>query len=481
VERKRYKSTLVGHPAEAGSATPPPLAPGGPILSPPRWRGAQAYQGSDEPQPRISSVPAPAPAETAPPVPTAIGPDGKPITSVSSSPPAADPERIGEAIEELLDGQASVAMQDEDRPSIPELAIEDVLDSFSEPELEPVPLVSPPPAPQNVARIKLRSAPAPIDFAEDPVLAPVREEPVVLGSEAEVMEDDDASASPPPLPGTPALPEASEAAEDQPSIEVSAPIEASEAPALREGSEARSERAELPAMTPPAPGVVSSLAPAVIEAREQRERERSSGLGILLVAAMAVIGVGGWLLTRGTFDAPRAEAPAPQPAAAAAVPPAPEPEPAPVPEAEPEPEAPAEQAAPVVKAKPQKPRKKAAARRKVARAQEPKAEPTPAPPEPAAAPVIKPRNTELPDTPSREAVVSALAPVRAAVRACAPGQRGVAQVDLTVSGNGKVTHAVVGGDFSGTPEGSCIARAVRSARFEPFKQPRFRVIYPFSL
>ncbi len=42
-------------------------------------------------------------------------------------------------------------------------------------------------------------------------------------------------------------------------------------------------------------------------------------------------------------------------------------------------------------------------------------------------------------------------------------------------------HAVVAGDFAGSPAGSCIARVVRTARFAPFSKPRFRVIYPFSL
>jgi hypothetical protein len=40
---------------------------------------------------------------------------------------------------------------------------------------------------------------------------------------------------------------------------------------------------------------------------------------------------------------------------------------------------------------------------------------------------------------------------------------------------------VVGGDFAGTPEGSCIARVARTAQFVRFAKPRFRVIYPFSL
>lgn len=87
----------------------------------------------------------------------------------------------------------------------------------------------------------------------------------------------------------------------------------------------------------------------------------------------------------------------------------------------------------------------------------------------------------LPPTPSRQDVVSALEPLRAEVQQCAGNLRGIAQLDVTVASNGSVTHAVVAGDFAGTPEGSCIARIARSAKFSPFERPRFRVIYPYAL
>jgi hypothetical protein len=87
---------------------------------------------------------------------------------------------------------------------------------------------------------------------------------------------------------------------------------------------------------------------------------------------------------------------------------------------------------------------------------------------------------ELPEIPSRDNVLAALEPLRKGIGECAHGQHGVAQLDITVAGNGVVTHAVVGGDFAGTPEGSCIARVARAAQFVPFAKPRFRVIYPFS-
>ena len=85
------------------------------------------------------------------------------------------------------------------------------------------------------------------------------------------------------------------------------------------------------------------------------------------------------------------------------------------------------------------------------------------------------------DTPTRREVLDALEPLRPAVERCAKGQHGIAQLDITVISSGVVTHAVVAGDFAGTPEGSCIALAARDAKFAPFQKPRFRVIYPYAL
>jgi hypothetical protein len=57
----------------------------------------------------------------------------------------------------------------------------------------------------------------------------------------------------------------------------------------------------------------------------------------------------------------------------------------------------------------------------------------------------------------------------------------VAEVAMTVKNTGRVTHAVVRGDFAGTPEGSCIARTVRKVRLPPFLRPSFTLVYPFAL
>ena len=91
------------------------------------------------------------------------------------------------------------------------------------------------------------------------------------------------------------------------------------------------------------------------------------------------------------------------------------------------------------------------------------------------------RPTEVCEAPSRSDVIAGLDGVRSSVQACADGRSGVAEVDLTIAANGVVTNALVGGDFRGTPQGSCIARAVRKARFPKFTKDSFRLLYPYSL
>jgi hypothetical protein len=72
--------------------------------------------------------------------------------------------------------------------------------------------------------------------------------------------------------------------------------------------------------------------------------------------------------------------------------------------------------------------------------------------------------------------------VRSAVAACAAGRGGVVTVRVTFAGSsGRVTTAVVEGAFAGTPEGSCMARAIRAARVPRFAQPTSSVSFPFQI
>ncbi len=90
--------------------------------------------------------------------------------------------------------------------------------------------------------------------------------------------------------------------------------------------------------------------------------------------------------------------------------------------------------------------------------------------------------TNLPEQPSRDDVRTALESVAGAVRQCGDGTtHGTASVRVTVGSSGRVRNALVGGDFDGTPIGSCIARAVRGASFPQFSAESFTVQYPFTL
>jgi hypothetical protein len=88
---------------------------------------------------------------------------------------------------------------------------------------------------------------------------------------------------------------------------------------------------------------------------------------------------------------------------------------------------------------------------------------------------------DVPQGPTRSEVITRLESVRPAVHACAAGRSGVADLDITIAHTGTVMHVLVGGDFAGTTEGSCIARAVRQAHFPAFKQERFRLLYPYAI
>jgi len=92
-----------------------------------------------------------------------------------------------------------------------------------------------------------------------------------------------------------------------------------------------------------------------------------------------------------------------------------------------------------------------------------------------------PAPSDLPDTPDRDTIQAVLAGRLDAVRECAQGAHGLADVDVVIASTGRITTATVNGPFAGTPVGSCIARAVRGARFPAFTQPRFEVTYPYHL
>lgn len=103
------------------------------------------------------------------------------------------------------------------------------------------------------------------------------------------------------------------------------------------------------------------------------------------------------------------------------------------------------------------------------------------------APAVVPASATAPargnvaTTPTREQIRSALAAMAPAVQACAEGRHGLASVNVVFHGaSGAMRSAVVSGPYAGSPEGSCIARAVRAAQVPSFSQSTFTVSYPFS-
>lgn len=87
----------------------------------------------------------------------------------------------------------------------------------------------------------------------------------------------------------------------------------------------------------------------------------------------------------------------------------------------------------------------------------------------------------LPQTPTREDVVAGFEAVQDALVQCAAGKQGVAEIEATIANSGRISHALIGGKFTGTAEGSCMARVVRTARFPQFRQPTLKVSYPVAL
>jgi predicted Zn finger-like uncharacterized protein len=82
---------------------------------------------------------------------------------------------------------------------------------------------------------------------------------------------------------------------------------------------------------------------------------------------------------------------------------------------------------------------------------------------------------------AKNALVAGLNSVRPKVQACYNQFKvpGTAMVDVNIGKSGKVTSATVTGKFAGTPTGTCVEAAVKTASFPP--SDGFRTPYPFQL
>ena len=82
---------------------------------------------------------------------------------------------------------------------------------------------------------------------------------------------------------------------------------------------------------------------------------------------------------------------------------------------------------------------------------------------------------------SKGAVVAGMNSVRPKVAACYNEFKvpGMAMVNVVIGKSGKVTSATVSGKFAGTPSGTCVEKAVKTASFPP--SDGLQMPYPFQL
>jgi hypothetical protein len=83
------------------------------------------------------------------------------------------------------------------------------------------------------------------------------------------------------------------------------------------------------------------------------------------------------------------------------------------------------------------------------------------------------------EQPTREQIKAGIDGVRPAMLTCAAGTHGMSTARVTVAGSGRVAYASIEGAFAGTPQGSCMALALRNAVFPRFSAPNLQVTYPF--
>jgi hypothetical protein len=83
---------------------------------------------------------------------------------------------------------------------------------------------------------------------------------------------------------------------------------------------------------------------------------------------------------------------------------------------------------------------------------------------------------------SSDDIKHAMTAVAAQVRACFDGTPGPAAVRVSVAPSGRIEEVTVTGALAGTPVGTCVERAVRTARFPPWNGPpqSFGYSYPLS-
>jgi predicted Zn finger-like uncharacterized protein len=92
-------------------------------------------------------------------------------------------------------------------------------------------------------------------------------------------------------------------------------------------------------------------------------------------------------------------------------------------------------------------------------------------------------DSNLPDQLGRSEIQRGMRGIKAKVQGCYDRYKvpGMANVQVRIGRNGRVSSARVKGMFSGTPTGACVQAAARSARFPRFKGSPMSITYPFIL
>ncbi|MBX7195860.1 MAG: hypothetical protein K1X94_27645 [Sandaracinaceae bacterium] len=87
---------------------------------------------------------------------------------------------------------------------------------------------------------------------------------------------------------------------------------------------------------------------------------------------------------------------------------------------------------------------------------------------------------DLPETPSRLAVVEAFRAIDAQAHACGDGagQHGTAAVSVSFAADGHVASASVPAELASSPVGTCLLGTLRHMTVPPFRAASFRVNYP---
>lgn len=127
---------------------------------------------------------------------------------------------------------------------------------------------------------------------------------------------------------------------------------------------------------------------------------------------------------------------------------------------------------------PRRPKRRAAAHADPAQPSTRTPSARPSPPAGAAAPAAPAVTQGL----TRDQVLAGFKRAKPAVAACAEGEGGsIARVRARILGSGRVSYALVKGYYAGSQAGSCMALAMRKARFPAFSGDPIVVEFPYQL